>query len=325
MSVAFPSIAAVIPVKNGFPEIKDCIEGLLSQSIQVSKILVIDSGSTDGTLEYLRTIGKVEIKQIDPASFSHGLTRNFGIQYCTEDLLYYTVQDARAYDSKLLESLVDILMNSDSVAVCGQQVTPHDLNKNPIDWFYPISEPEPSFYVLHDPSDFERLTPSQRKQYCSWDNVNALYRRSALEIVPFQHVVFGEDMIWARDTLLKGFKIAYQYRARVYHYHLENPDYTFRRLFTTFYFRYLTFGLLPEASRVQLKDRIQILYILIKRLKISPRLILKWFKYTIDIRKAAFKSASLFNQSLAIGLEELERNHEKYCGKAPVPLKNIPK
>lgn len=322
MSQVYPSIAAIIPVKNGFPEIKDCIEGLLNQSVPLSRIIVIDSGSTDGTLEYLKSINKVEVKHIDPSTFSHGLTRNLGLELTNEELLYYTVQDARPVDSLLLQTLINTLEESDAVAVCGQQVTPHDLNKNPLDWFFPITKPEPIYYQLAEPSEFDRLSPEQKKQFCSWDNVNALYKRSALEEVPFEQVVFGEDMIWAKRTLLKGRKIAYNYNGRVYHYHLENPEYTFKRLFTTFYFRYVTFGLVPNVQRTSIKDRLKIIYILLKRLKFSPTRIWKWYSYTIELKKAAFKSSLIFNQSLAKGMDELEQVHEKYCGKAPVPLKN---
>ncbi len=140
-SADIPSIAAVIPVKNGFPEIKECIEGLLQQTVKVNRIIVIDSGSTDGTLEYLRSVKEVNILQIDPAEFNHGDTRNMGWQHAVEDFVFYTVQDARPVNNLLLEELFKGFTDKEVVAVCGQQVVPHDKKNNPVEWFRPVSEP----------------------------------------------------------------------------------------------------------------------------------------------------------------------------------------
>ena len=54
MNHSFPNISVVIPVKNEAGKIRECIEGILSQSIPVLEIIVVDSGSTDGTIEILQ-------------------------------------------------------------------------------------------------------------------------------------------------------------------------------------------------------------------------------------------------------------------------------
>jgi glycosyltransferase involved in cell wall biosynthesis len=47
------TISVVIPVRNEAEKIATCIDGILSQTVAVSEIIVVDSGSTDGTLEIL--------------------------------------------------------------------------------------------------------------------------------------------------------------------------------------------------------------------------------------------------------------------------------
>ena len=74
-----PRVSVIIPVRNEELRIKQCIEGILSQSIEVHEIIVIDSGSTDETLPILTTFPEVTLIQIDGSTFNHGLTRNLGV------------------------------------------------------------------------------------------------------------------------------------------------------------------------------------------------------------------------------------------------------
>ena len=76
MNHSFPNISVVIPVKNEAGKIRECIEGILSQSIPVMEIIVVDSGSTDGTIEILQDYDIVKLVQIPSDQFNHGETRN---------------------------------------------------------------------------------------------------------------------------------------------------------------------------------------------------------------------------------------------------------
>lgn len=318
-----PSIAVVIPVKNGFPEIKDCIQGLLNQTILPSKIIVIDSGSTDGTLEYLATVPEVSVFSIEANTFNHGLTRNLGIEYSNEAFLYYTVQDASPVSNTLLAEMLACFEEPELMAVCGQQVVPHNIKKNPLEWFFPYSEPEKQFFKFDSSEAFEKLSPDVKSKLCSWDNVNVLYRREALERIKFSQAVFGEDMLWARDAYKAGFKLGYWYKARVYHYHLEDANFSFKRNFTTHYFRYLAFKYVPKVNPLSFVDKIRILKTLVKRLGTNIRAINHWYQYNITIQKAAYESYQQFVAALELGESNLDQVHERLCGKPPVPLKQV--
>jgi rhamnosyltransferase len=316
------SIAVAIPARNGFPEIRDCIEGLLRQTLKPSRIYVMDSASTDGTLEYLRTIPEVTVIPVDPAAFNHGETRNLGWQHATEDYVFYTVQDAKPVNEFLLENLLKGFTDEGIMAVCGQQVVPHDRDKNPVEWFRPVSEPKALLYHFDSPAAFESLSPEQKKNICAWDDVAALYRRTALEQVPFRKVVFGEDMQWAKDALLHGFSIAYQPSARVYHYHLENPDFSFKRAFTTMYFRYRNFGYIPPAPSLSFRQRLSILKTLVRSLGFDPAGWLRWYRYNLDVFDAISRAHRTFSESLLKGEAALDEAHSTYCGKPPLVKKS---
>ena len=48
-------ISVIIPVKNGTPWLDACLQAIINQTLfDQTEIIVIDSGSTDGTLELLK-------------------------------------------------------------------------------------------------------------------------------------------------------------------------------------------------------------------------------------------------------------------------------
>ena len=56
---------------------------------------VIDSGSTDGTIEFLKDQPRTAVHSIPSEEFGHGKTRNLGASMAKGDLVLMTVQDAR--------------------------------------------------------------------------------------------------------------------------------------------------------------------------------------------------------------------------------------
>ncbi len=106
MRIIFPTISVVIPVKNEGAKIRACIEGILSQTVPVLEIIVIDSGSTDGTIDILRGYKKVKLLQIPSSEFNHGQTRNFGVAHASGEFVLLTVGDARAWDENWIKKFI---------------------------------------------------------------------------------------------------------------------------------------------------------------------------------------------------------------------------
>ena len=314
-----PKISVIIPVKNEGKKIKECIEGILFQSVPVHEIIVIDSGSTDETLPILTQYEKVRVIEIDPENFNHGETRNLGTSEATGDYLLFTVGDARAFDKNWIQELLRGFENSDAIAICGQQVVPSENDKNPLEWFRAYSDPELIYHQFKS-GEFKLLEPEVQKNICGWDDVNAMYKKSALQTIPFQKTAYSEDAIWANEVLSLGYKIGYNYKARVYHYHLENSDFTYKRTFTTIYFRYRLFKFIYPAQKLTLKYKISVLKTLVKRLGLSID-VFKWYRYSISNFKAAQKAIHDFKTHLNQGEDALDNFHEKICGKPPIPIK----
>lgn len=322
MSNSIPEISVVMPVRNEATKIKACIEGILAQSIPVKEIIVVDSGSTDGTLEILKGYNQVTVLQISPADFNHGETRNFGVRHASGEFVVLTVGDARPYDNNWIEHLLNGFDDSNVAGVCGQQVCPHDSDKNPLEWFRPSGAPTKRKFE-YPRGAFEELSPNEKLSACGWDDVTAMYRRKVLLQIPFRFTSFSEDAIWAKDALTAGYAIVYNTAARVYHYHKENADFTFRRTLTTIYMRYKHFGFVYPKNNGSRSFRGELSRV--KTIFLSKPLTLKekwgWLNYNKENEKAYTKAIQTFHMALTDGEENLDKTHEKYCGKPPIPLK----
>ncbi|MBC5991611.1 glycosyltransferase family 2 protein [Pontibacter cellulosilyticus] len=318
-----PLISVIVPVKNGDAWLDKLLQSILNQTLaNRTEIIVIDSGSTDDTLSILANYS-VRLISISPENFNHGTTRNMGVEYAKGEFVVMTVQDAKPTDNKWLEHLLNGFDDTSVAGVCGQQVVPHDLRTNPVEWFRPISPPGKRKVYFKSEQEFLSLSPNERKSLCGWDNVNAMYKKEILLKHPFREVSFAEDALWAHDILKLGYSIVYNTNARVYHYHYETPDYTFRRSFTELYHRYKIFGTRPELPKNGLLTTLRHVKILLKEQNISWLEKYNWLIFNYNNRKASEASVFIFNQALSRGDEELEKQHDFYCKSVPQANKPI--
>jgi rhamnosyltransferase len=140
-----------------------------------------------------------------------------------------TVQDAWTTDSLLLQRMLGHFEDPVLMGVCGQQIVPHIKGTNPHQWFRPQSAPSLEKVHFKNPNEFKALSPKEQRALCGWDNVIAMYRKTAMLQLPFEPLIFGEDMLWAKMALEKGWKIIYDSSFHVNHYHHSYLDYSYKR------------------------------------------------------------------------------------------------
>lgn len=237
----WPSITVVMLTFNGMGWIRDYYQSFLEQDYAGEwEWLVIDSGSTDGTVEFLQQFDRVRIHQIPNAEFGHGKTRNLACELSANELLLYTVQDACPRSKSWMTNMVADLEHHALDAVCGgQAVQPHPDN-NPVQWYKPVSEPKVVNIVTAEA--FKAMDVQQQIKACGWDDVNALYRRSSMERWPFHDEAYGEDMEWAKRCLTHGGRIGYAHAHKVWHHHHHYPGFAKERLIYETYWQYRIFG-----------------------------------------------------------------------------------
>jgi rhamnosyltransferase len=316
-----PTVSVIIPVKNEALKIRACIDGILQQTVRVHEIIVIDSGSSDETVAILKTYPQIKLIEIPESIFNHGDTRNLGAQVASGQFLLFTVGDARPFNEHWIEELLKGFLDNDVAAVCGQQVVPHEFDKNPMEWHFPNTPSQIIRHQFKNQTDFLNLIPKEKKKICGWDDVTAIYRSDIFDQISFQKTTYCEDAIWAKEAILNGHAIVYNEKAKVYHYHQENPDFTFRRTFTSLYFSYRHFGFIPIVPTLTLKKRLSFIrHIFIRMLSKKKINIVFWYRYNVRNFNASISAHEIFLKTFNKN-EELDIMHERLCGKPPIPLK----
>jgi len=317
-------ISVVIPVMNGDHWLGDTIPAILNQQVKGSiEIITIDSGSTDKTLSILSSY-PVRLIQIKQEEFNHGLTRNLGAWNAKGKFIVMTVQDARPLSPLWLQELLNGFTDETVASVCGQQVVTHDLDKNPAEWYGPISKPELRKYHFPDKEVFLGLSPAEQLAICRWDDVNAMYRSEILMQLPFRQTDFAEDVLWAKDALMAGQAIVYNPFAQVAHYHHEDYGYAFRRNFIVQYHFYKYFGVVPKKY-IPLRRYLSIVKLLLKEKRISYIDKIKWLKYNYQSLRAIANSNTLILETLTNkGEKQLDEVYRKAENKIPQALKRSP-
>jgi rhamnosyltransferase len=218
-------ISVVIPVKDGGPDLVRCLEAIGEQRIDAEvEVVVIDSGSRDGSVETARRLG-ARVHEIDPAEFGHGRTRNLGASLARGETLVFTSQDAYAADAGWLAALVAALGGDDVAGAYGRQL-PHADATPPeryfLDFLYGPRERVQAWTGPGEPT-FEQTL---------FSNVNGAMPRAVWSEFPFaDDLIMSEDQEWSRRVLLAGRSLAYEPRAAVFHSHAYTVASAFRRFF----------------------------------------------------------------------------------------------
>jgi rhamnosyltransferase len=322
--------SVVIPVRNGDVWLERLLDGLMRQSlIAQSEIIVIDSGSTDRSLEIVRRY-PVRLIEIPASEFNHGSTRNLGVRAAKGEYVVMTVQDALPGSDDWLELFLagfgdrqvgGGFENRPVVAVCGQQVVPHDRDKNPVLWFRPVSAHETWYYHYDDPEDYLKLSPARQREIASWDNVTAAYRRSVLLEYPFPVTEFAEDISWARMMLLKGFTLGHVSGAVTYHYHHQVPEFILPRYFAVWYSEFKIFGLKPALQYPVWRSVLVAAKILLKESKLTWKERARWMSFNIRYWLAVRSAIRKFNRAAGGGEPVLDREYRQICKRPPQALK----
>ncbi|MEM2661291.1 MAG: glycosyltransferase [Nitrososphaeria archaeon] len=222
-----PLVSIIILTKNAGKHFEELMRKIRSQKFSEKfEILVVDSGSSDSTLNTAKKNG-ARIFEIRPQDFHHGRTRNLAAKLAQGRYLVYITQDALPVDSYWLKNLVNPLKNDEKAAVVyGRQIAypnAKPMEKFFYNYFYPKESKILTFENAKDPSKFYL-------ENAFISNVNSAIRREAWKDTRFRNdIIMAEDKDFALRILKKGWKIVYEPAACVYHSHNYSPFSLFKR------------------------------------------------------------------------------------------------
>jgi len=311
-----PALSVIIPVKNGAQTLEKCLSSIRSQTIRNIEIIILDSTSIDNS-KVIAFRYNAKVIDIPEGTFNHGLTRNAGVQHATANFLFYTVQDAWLSENDLLEKMVKHFENDKIMGVVGHQAVPHEKDKNPLVWFKRFSEPVAVTREVKDVTQFEQSSQAKQEELIAWDDVVAMYRKSALSQQPFVETQFAEDWIWSRDALLRGWTLIYDPSIVVYHYHHSDYLYAYKVAFAVNYHFYKYFNFKPKVPDLFM-PMVKAVYHVGKNRELQINEKIYWVYHNVASKVGTFSShINFLIQNYIGGIKSVEKRYNKVCGEIP--------
>ena len=196
----------MIRARNESEYLGATLDRVFSQYLSNFEVIVIDSGSTDRTVDIARQYATTVI-ETEPQDFSYGRALNLGAERARAQHVVYLSAHSEPLHRDWLGRLLENFNRGDIAGVYGKQI------------------PRPRCNPLSRRSDFGLFGNEKRVQAeGTWfSNANAAIRKQVWRQVPFdEKLPYAEDADWARRVLDKGYKLVYEPQAAVYHSHDES-------------------------------------------------------------------------------------------------------
>lgn len=214
----------LIPAKNEASNIRHCLDNVFSQASHDFEVILVDSGSTDGTPDIVSTY-PVRLYHIPPEEFHHARTRNYLASLARGKYLVYLNADAFPVSTTWLGALLSDFADSSVGAVYGRHLPKEGCNS---ERQAVLSTMYGHHKIIKEPSNKRELG----YRYYHLSTVNAAIRKDVWEVTRFpEELKIFEDIGIAKLILDGGWKIVYEPEAMVYHSDNHTPKDLFQRYF----------------------------------------------------------------------------------------------
>ena len=197
--------AIVIRAFNEERHLGRLLEGVSQQSVRNVQLILVDSGSTDRTVEIARS-HHATIVQIDPQEFTFGRSLNIGIAAAESGLVLIASAHVYPVYPDWIEEMLKPFSDPTVALVYGKQrgvEGSHFSERQIFNHWYGENSINP-----------------QDHPFCN--NANSAIRRSLWEKHPFDESLPGlEDLAWAKWALENKYRIVYSSHAEIKHVHQE--------------------------------------------------------------------------------------------------------
>ena len=117
-----PLVSVIVVNWNGLTYLPECLDSLSAQSYAALEVIVVENGSTDGSLEYLRGQGEGRLRLVEsPSNLGFAGGNNLGIRTSKGAYLALLNNDAAA-DPRWVEALVTAAEADPGVGMCASRI-----------------------------------------------------------------------------------------------------------------------------------------------------------------------------------------------------------
>lgn len=197
------TVSYVIRTKNEGRFIGKVLKLVYQQTFKDFEVIIVDSGSTDSTLEKIKKY-PVRLIKIKPKEFNYSYALNLGIKYSKGKYICIISGHSIVLSDTWLE---DGLKNFEDLKVAG--VTGY-LSKNYLAF---VNRAFGKYdFMFFDEKEFSVKTLT---------NTNAIIRQDLWEMYPFDEKLDGgEDYDWACEMLARGYEVIKDKKFSSFHSHI---------------------------------------------------------------------------------------------------------
>lgn len=222
------SVSVVIPTWNAGAEFALLLSSLVAQQgCDEVEIIIVDSGSVDGTVEMAHAYG-VRVIEISQAEFSHSHARNLGAQAAVGEYLVFMVQDALPASNLWLYELIAAAQRLNVIAATCIETPREDadllarfLGKLHTE-FLGAQHGDRVFDPL------EAISYEEVRRNCQLNNVACLVERTVFDRYGFQGA-YAEDLDLGMRLAQDGHRLAVLHTVKVVHSHNRPAYYHLKR------------------------------------------------------------------------------------------------
>ena len=236
-------ISIIIPTYNAINYLVKLLDKIKLQSIKEYELIIIDSLSSDQTVEIAKKYTN-NVIVIPQNEFDHGGTRAKAAKIANGDILFFLTQDALPCNKFTIENIFKAFEDEKVGAAYGRQISYEDTNlfgKHLRKFNYDDQS------YIRDINDKDLY--GIKTAFLS--NSFAAYRRSAMDEIGWfkDGLILGEDTYAGAKLLKEGYKLAYVADAQVYHSHSYTVLEEFKRYFDIGVFHQMEEWILDEFGK----------------------------------------------------------------------------
>ncbi len=211
-----PLVSIIMRSYNEAWALQGTLPALTAQEYKNWELIIIDSGSTDGSQDLIKAAQPAHFVQITPKEYNPSRVMNQGMRLARSEFGIFVNADATPQGANWLRPLVTALQNSNTAACFGRQI------------------PRPDCQAVFA-NDYDRCFGPNRES-ARWDHFFSMVS-SGLRKDIWANRGFREDLQYAEDDEYtrwckgQGHAVTYVSESVVMHSHNYTPEQSYKRSF----------------------------------------------------------------------------------------------